>query len=276
MEKIVLVLNAHRPDMASIDFACRVAKLTAAKLTSLLIDDVYAAEAPAFMAESSYFDLTLSSEAQPGVATDTDHAVKLFLDECRLKKVAAGICVVKGEPIQQVIAESRFADLLILDSAIHFYKEELQLPSHFTKEVLANAECPVLLAPAMFHDIDEIVFCYDGSASSVFAIKQLTYLFPSFADKNVLLLEVSRSHTKELDEDHRNMLEWLQAHYKTVRYQTLKGAVKDELFTFFFMKTRKLVVMGAYGRSTLSTFFKRSSADVLIRTVDLPLFIAHH
>ena len=276
MEKIVLVLNAHRPDTASIDFACWIAKLTAAKLTGLLIDEVYAAEAPVFMAESSYFDLTLCGETQAGVATETDRAVKLFLDECHLKKVAASICVVKGEPMQQVIAESRFADLLVIDSAMHFYKEELLLPSHFTKEVLAHAECPVLLAPAMFHDIDEIVFCYDGSASSVFAIKQLTYLFPSFADKNVLLLEVSRLHSRELDEDHRNMLEWLQAHYKAVCYQTLKGTVKDELFTFFFMKTRKLVVMGAYGRSSISTFFKRSSADVLIRTVDLPLFITHH
>ncbi|MGZ5190837.1 MAG: universal stress protein, partial [Flavisolibacter sp.] len=69
---------------------------------------------------------------------------------------------------------------------------------------------------------------------------------------------------------------WLSAHYISVDYQSLKGDVKDELFTWFFMKERKLIVMGAYGRPMLSRFFKKSNADVLIRSVDLPLFITHH
>jgi hypothetical protein len=34
--------------------------------------------------------------------------------------------------------------------------------------------------------------------------------------------------------------------------------------------------MGAYGRSMLSNFFKKSNADVLMRVVDLPLFVTHY
>ena len=33
--------------------------------------------------------------------------------------------------------------------------------------------------------------------------------------------------------------------------------------------------MGAYGRNDLSQFFKISHADILIKTVTQPIFIAH-
>ena len=71
------------------------------------------------------------------------------------------------------------------------------------------------------------------------------------------------------------MMEWLRAHYSSVCYHVLKGESKDELFNYFFMHENKFIVMGAYGRSMLSNFFRKSEADVLIRMVDLPLFITH-
>ena len=74
----------------------------------------------------------------------------------------------------------------------------------------------------------------------------------------------------------RKTMELLRAHYKASTYHALKGEVNDELFDYFFMHENKMIVMGAYGRNMLSNFFKRSSADLLMRMVDLPLFIAHH
>ena len=41
MEKIIVVVNAHKPDMVSIDFACRVAALTQSTLTGLFIETLY-------------------------------------------------------------------------------------------------------------------------------------------------------------------------------------------------------------------------------------------
>jgi hypothetical protein len=34
--------------------------------------------------------------------------------------------------------------------------------------------------------------------------------------------------------------------------------------------------MGAYGRSIVSAFFRKSSAEPLFRKIDLPIFITHH
>lgn len=276
MEKILLVINAHRPNLKSIDFACRIAALANTNLTGLFIETLYFQYIP--MAETSYptYFETVKEIAGTGVTADTEQAITIFKDECKRKSINAKIYVDKGDPISEIIFESRFADLLIVDPTISFNGREEQLPSHFVKELLASAECPVFLAPEEFEYANEIVFCYDGSASSVFAIKQFTYLFPEFRNKKVMLLQVNKTTNEEFEEGHRRVMDLLKAHYPSVCYHGIKGDVKDELLTYFFMKSKKIIVMGAYGRSMLSNFFKKSSADNLLRTVDLPLFIAHY
>ena len=276
MEKILLVINAHKPNLKSIDFACNIAALAHTNLTGLFIENLYFDYIPMAEAEyPSYFEI-VKEKAGARVTADTEQAITIFKDECKRKGITAKTYIDKGEPIQETILESRFADLLIVDPAIGFYDREEQLPSHFVKELLAKAECPVLLSPEEFEYADEIVFCYDGSASAVFAIKQFTYLLPEFRSKKVMLLEVNKTGDEEFDEGHRRVMDLLRAHYPSVSYHALKGDVKNELFTYFFMKSKKIIVLGAYGRSLLSNFFKKSKADMLLRTVDLPLFIAHH
>jgi nucleotide-binding universal stress UspA family protein len=276
MEKILLVVDTHKPDTASIQFACRIAAGASSKLTGLFVENLYERRPER---SNVYFQPTPEKPEKDKAdveVMDTDQALKLFVQECSVQKVKAETYVDKGEPIQEVIYESRFADLLIVDPKMSYYGIEDHLPSHFVKEILAGAECPVLLAPDQYGEADEVVFCYDGSASSVYAIKQFTYLLPQMRNKKAVLLEVNKSGKEEFGEDHRRLMAWLQAHYGTVNFRVLKGRAKDELFTFFFMQQNIFVVMGSYGRSQLSNFFKHSTADVLIRTVDVPLFITHN
>ncbi len=277
MEKILLVIYARQPDMEAIDFACRLSAMTGSTLTGLFIENIFFQPMPADSLEGvSYFKTVRENSSHPVIA-DTEQAVRLFKEECQRKGINPEIYMDKGEPAEEVIFESRFADLLVLDAGTHFYENDEHVPSHFIKEILARAECPILLAPGLMEEeVDEIVFCYDGSASSVFAIKQFTYLLPLFAGKKALLLEVNSSGNITFDEGHRRMMEWLRSHYHSVYFHSLKGDVKDELFIYFFMKRKKIIVMGAYGRSMLSTLFRKSKADMLMETVNLPLFITHH
>jgi hypothetical protein len=275
MEKILLVINAHHPNMDSVDFACRIASVAQANLTGLFIEDIFFNYTPSQAYDGgSYFDTT--KPAAKLVKTDTDQAVYLFKEECLRHGVTPEVYINKGQAMHEAIRESRFADLLIVDPAIGFYNRIELMPSQFVKEILAFAECPVLLAPHQFDDLDEIIFCFDNSPSSIFAIKQFTYLLPELRVKKVMLLEVNKSGKDEFDRDHIRMMEWLRKHYQTVYYHALKGDVNDELFSYLFMKRKKMIVMGAYGRPLLSNLFKKSSADKLIHMLDLPLFITHH
>ena len=267
-------MNANNPKISSMDFACKVAAYAKTGITGVFIENLYYEYIAIGDAISpAYFSQERESTV---LKADTEQSIRIFRDQCKLNGIIPEVYVDKGEPIREVIYESRFADLIIVDPDISFNDGEEQMPSHFVKEILANAECPVLIVPEKFEDIDEIVFCYDGSASSVFAIKLFTYILPEFSKKKVILLEINKTGKEEFNESHRRMLNWLRAHYEAVYYHTLNGDVKDELFTWFFMKEKMLVVMGAYGRPMLSRFFKKSNADILMRMVDLPLFITHH
>lgn len=276
MERILLVINARKPDVFTIDFACSIASLTHTALTGLFIENLYFEYIPVAEAkEGPYFKVTKGTSAAP-VTVDTDQAIRLFKAECQARNIKPEVYIDQGEPIQEAVYESRFADLLIIDPDINFYNREEPLPSHFVREILSKSECPVLLAPESFDGIEEIAFCYDGSTSSIFAVKQMTYLFPEMQDKKITLLEVGKSSEEHFTDSHKRMMDWLRSHYKSVCYHALKGEVKDELFNYFFMKKKMAIVMGAYGRSLLSNLFRKSSADLLIRMVDLPIFITHH
>lgn len=276
MERILLVINARSPDVLLIDFACRIANLAQTKLTGLFIENLYFEYIPVDALEGPSYFKTVNKSVNAAVVVDTDQSIRLFKEECSRKGIKPEVYVDKGEPIREIIFESRFADLLIIHPEPGFYNREEPLPSHFVREILSKAECPVLLAAEKFENIEEIVFCYDGSASAVFAIKQLTYLLPELHDRKAILLEVSSENHEEFTEAHIRMMNWLRSHYNSVYYHSLKGTVKDELFNYFFRRERLLVVIGAYGRSMLSGFFHKSSADVLIRTTTLPIFITHH
>lgn len=275
MQKILLVINAQKADTEAISFACKIAAESAAKISCLMIENIYLEYIPSASLEApSYF--TTVRPLSDTLKADKDQVVQLIKQECKKKEVSCEVATEVDDPLKQVLYESRFADLLIIDPQATVFEGEEQLPSHFVKEVLAKSECPVLLAPDKFDDVEEVDFCYDGSASSVFAIKQFTYLMPQFKGRKVKVIEIKSENKEEYNDADRKIMEWLRANYPSVCYHVLKGDPRNELFAYLFMNSNKIIVMGAYGRSIISNFFKRSSADILIRTVDLPLFIAHH
>lgn len=277
MEKILLVINDQNPDTSSMDFACEMAALNQSKLTGIFLQNLSFEDPTGVEIDGPFYLQTVTeSNTAANVITNIEEAVMIFKEKCLHKGITEEVCVYKNQLVKNVVFESRFADLLIIDPETGLYDTDGKLPSFFVKEILAKAECPVLLAPEKFDILSEIVFCYNNTASSVFAIKQFTYLFPQFRYKNVMLLEVTAEGTNQFNEDHRRLMNWLRAHYNAVYYHDLKGDVEHEMVNYFLLKRKKIIVMGAYGRSMLSSFFKRSSADALIRKLDMPLFIAHH
>lgn len=176
--------------------------------------------------------------------------------------------------MSEILAETRFADLLIVDPETSFTKSDRHIPGRFVKDVLDSAECPVLIAPYSFDAIEEIVLFYNGTASSVFAIKQFTSLFPGLTNKKVFVVNVRQDDVPAI-EDQFKMKEWLKAHYNNVEFVLLKGDASDQIFGYLLERKSAIVVMGAYGRNMVSRFFKPSHAKLVVKTINLPIFIAH-
>jgi nucleotide-binding universal stress UspA family protein len=148
------------------------------------------------------------------------------------------------------------------------------MPSHFVKDVLEGSECPVLVAPYSFSSVEEVILTYDGTDSSVFAIRQFAHLFPGLADKKVVVVSVRDGEGTTLEQQFK-IKEWLKAHFPQAEFVVLRGSASDELFGYLIDKKNALVVMGAYGRKMFSRFFKPSQARLVMKSVNLPVFIAH-
>lgn len=279
MEKILVIIDAKEVNTATIEFAAYIARLTGSKLTGLFLKNKDAE--PAFSLPKPQKHFTASELISSKITNRCiDDNVQFFIKACERRGVHSEVSIEgqtetnKSSPLEEAVDESRFSDLAILDANTSLKDEAEALPTNFVKKFLNEAECPVVLAPAEFNGIDEVIFCYDGSKSAVFAIKQFCYLFPQFSKKKLTVLEVEDKieHSRRKEK----MLEWLQRHYRDVNFHLLKGTASDELLKYLLGKKDSFVVMGAYGRSTLSNFFKKSSANLIIQVVDVPLFISHH
>ena len=90
--------------------------------------------------------------------------------------------------LQELITETRFADLLIVSSELFYENIDKLQPNDYLKKTLHESECPVMLVPENFVAPFSLILAYDGKASSVFAIKQFSYLFPELCEMDAFLV----------------------------------------------------------------------------------------
>lgn len=279
MEKILLAIDAINPDTSALDFACYLGRLTNSKITGVFLENLVAEQSPALKEayDSPYIDWEVdeTSEEYKQKNQVIQKNITLFKQACENRSVKCKVHRDRGVPASEIISESRYADLLIVDAATSFNKIFEGTPTEFVKEVLRSAECPVIIAPEAFEAINEIIFTYDGSKSAAFAMKQFTSLLPQFKDRKAVVFQVNKEGVWA-DKDKYNLSEWLQSHYDSFSFEAIKDDNNDNLFIHLFGKRNVFIVMGAYGRSGLSRFFKHSHADPLISTIIQPVFISHY
>lgn len=280
MEKILLLADARNFKAETLDFAAYISKLNKSKLVGVFVEDHVMDTRPSLktLGGTAYVEeVTMDLDEQRKVDDDTRKNIAVFRGGCIQREVLSAVHHDKGNPFEKVIEESRYADLIIVDPSFSI-SDEGRVPSKFVMELLNKAECPVLIAPEYCEEISEIVLAYDGSRSSVFAIKQFYYQLPKLADRRVVVLHINK---EEHGKEHENEFfkEWLEMHFPKVSFLELSGNARDILFEYFMSHNEnndRLLVTGSFGRNFLSTLFKPSTAELVLKAVDLPIFISHH
>jgi nucleotide-binding universal stress UspA family protein len=269
MEKILLAMDGYKQNTYAIDFACYLARLTHSRLTGVFLEG-------SEPGDQRLEELETMGELSEGVlaADPILQHVHRFREACLCREVPAKVHRDRGVPVADILLESRFSDLIVVDPETSFRKVDREFPGRFIRDVLLAAECPVVVSPYHFDSLDEVIFAYNGTSSSVFAIKQFTYLFSEFKHKKAIVVNVRNGEESAIEEQYK-MKEWLSAHYEEVEFVLLKGEAWDELLGYLLERKNAIVVLGAYGRGILSRFLKPSHTSLLLRTINLPIFIAH-
>lgn len=176
--------------------------------------------------------------------------------------------------LQTLKKESRFADLMIIGGQ-QFYENLGQgKPNEYLQSALHHTECPVIVVPEEGSFPESIVLTYDGSRSSVFAIKSFTNLFPHLCNRKTIVLYAAPNAGEGMPEE-KLIRELTANHFNNISFHELDADPKKFLVTWLNDVDKPIVVSGSYGRSGFSQVFRQSFVADVIADHRVPVFIAH-
>lgn len=276
MKKILAAFDGTRYSEGSSKYAIEIAKATNSLLVGVFIQDMrYLNYTYAYAWDQPFIDLATLEQSHAGEKEKIDLNMKLFKRACEEKGVHHKTHLDRGVPLQELVNESTFADVIIIDSQTGFFTLGDNSPSPFIKDLLSDSHCPVLIVPHSYSFFDKAVLCYDGSPSSVYAIKMFGYLFPELNDLQTTVVTVNETSTNHV-KGGGNFKDLVHVHFKNAEYVVLNGNAEEELINYLKLNgDNSIVVMGAYGRSAVSRMFHQSLSNRVLQELNVPVFITH-
>lgn len=277
MKKILAVIDGLNYSHSTAAYAVFVAQQESAHLVGIFLEDIsyrsYALNE--LVVKSGVSDQRIRDYADKDKHTRA-RSVQLFELACQEAGLNYSVHKDKDIAIDALLHESIYADLMIIDAKERFNRVNEEKPSHFLKHLMAEAVCPILLVPSVFSTPHKSVMLYDGSPSSVYAIKMFDYTLPGVRYLPVEVVSVKSPASNLHVPEGKLMKEFMKRHYPDASYQVLQGIPREEIPAYLQNKTGStIIVLGAYHRNRVSRWFYQSMADVLLEELECPLFIAH-
>ncbi len=142
------------------------------------------------------------------------------------------------------------------------------------QDILHRSECPVIVVPEQYDFPKTNILSYDGSESSVYAIKQFAYLFPELTKRPTLLVYVHEDGKQEFPQQ-ANIEELVARHFNDLTLMKLDMSPAKYFSSWINNRENALIVSGAFGRSAISQLLRKSLVSEVIAAHKLPVFIAH-
>ena len=277
MKKIIAAFDGLRFSESTLNYAIDFGKHYNAHIVGVFLTETTKMSYAVYEAfvEQSLPGKELVNEIGRNDSAEINESVSKFEAICRDSKISYSIHYDKFNPLEELLHESLFADLLIMDPHESFSYFESRMPGGFVKHILQHSKCPIIVVPSVFRQTHELVMLYDGSASSVFAIKMFNYVLPEMNNLDITILNAGDSAVSKHIPDELLMEEWMKNHFPNATFRIVEGGKKALVNELTNESTNKMVIVGAYNRSSLSMRIHKSIADLLLKDIKYPVFIAH-
>lgn len=272
MKKVLLSFDGNHFSNGAFDFARKMNELEPILLVGVFLPPADYTQAWSYAYSGSSVYIPLVENRDPMLVKNT---IDIFETMCLDNGIEFRIHQdISSFALKELQKETRYADLMILGSQQFYENLGLEKPNEYLRDALHDTECPVVAVPDTSSFPESIVLAYDGSRSSVHAIKSFTALFPHLCNKKTVLIYAERKPGEGMPEE-KLIRELCANHFSNISFRELYGDVKKDLNTWLSSIEKPLLVSGAYGRSGISQLFQKSFITNVIAEHQVPVFIAH-
>ena len=273
--EILVCLDGSSYSQAAVEYATQIALEHNASLTGIGVIDlpgIQRSSGPAPIGAMHYDQLAdrqhfkETQEIVGGVLKD-------FGKTCQEKEIRHTIHSETGSPFREIIEESKFHDFIIIGQKT-FFRYNIKHESENTLDrILHNGLTAVLAVPDSVRQIKKVLVAYDNSVQVTKAI-QMFLLLHVWNQCDITLLNVNNNANRG-----KRLLDRLGDYFGRYGVQPenvqLRGRVDEAILSYIREHEIDLLVMGAYGRRSVSEFVFGSVTKSLVAQAGIPLFIYH-
>ena len=278
MKKFIAAFDGLKFSNSTKDYAIDIAKQSNTFPVGIFLDDVtyHSYKMYELITDNGLLESSLEHLQEKDKKT-REISVKKFETACQEAGTNFSLHHDRSISLQELLHESIYADLLIIDSKETLTHYEEEIPTRFIRDLLTDVQCPVLLVPQKYEPIKKIVLLFDGEPSSVHAIKMFSYILEPLKHLPTEVITVKGMKKNLHVPDNKLLKEFMKRHYPKATFTVLQGLAEIEIPDHLKGNHGDtIVVLGAYRRGMVSRWFRESKADVLIKGLRTPLFIAHN
>ena len=208
---------------------------------------------------------------------DAHHKVAQLLEHYTQRCTEAGVTYQVrqevGSPAECLLLDAQEYDLMLLGQQTFFHFETQDKPDDTLSVVMKQSPCPVIAVPAALPEGRAVVVAYDGSAHATRALHMFQALGLSMAyDVHVVCVDARQQRAACWAE---HAVAFLHGHHIVAQTHVLVTSESPApvLLEHVHQLQASLLVMGAYGRSTLREFLGHSVTHTLMQESPVPLFV---
>ena len=273
--EILVCLDGSSYSQAAVEYATQIALEHNASLTGIGVIDlpgIQRSSGPAPIGAMHYDRLADQQHFQE-TREIVSGVLKDFGKNCQEKEIRHSIHSETGSPFREIIEESKFHDFIIIGQKTFFRYNIKHEPGNTLDRILHNGLTPVLAAPDSVRQIKKVLVAYDNSVQVTKAI-QMFLLLHIWNQCDITLLNVNNNASRGIQ-----LLDRLGDYFRRYGVQTeksqLRGRVDEAILSYIREHEIDLLVMGAYGKRSVSEFVFGSVTKSLVEQAGIPLFIYH-
>ncbi|SDD02050.1 hypothetical protein [Niabella drilacis] len=143
--------------------------------------------------------------------------------------------------------ETRYADLLLIGEELLKIADTGSWCGSCLADLIRDSECPIVIIPQTYTAPTKNIIAFDGSAASVYALKQFSYLLPGFATNETLFMAVENNIAEDASAlNEKQLTELAKSHYPSYRIETEGGSIL-RYFSGEMNEAGTLIIAGSYG-----------------------------